>query len=62
MQPNYKQDEMAIKIIIRRYMKVIDPNKCHIFMIHCKKFKTPNLIFGNNPSPQKYVKIIQINI
>lgn len=53
MNPNYKQDENAIRIIICQYVVVIDFNKCHRFIIYYNNFKTFNLIFRNNSSFQK---------
>ena len=51
MHPNYKEEEKAMKNIIKRNVKPVEENAEIDFIIYYKNNKTRNLIMKNNPRP-----------
>ena len=53
MHKNYNLDEQVITNIIRRHIKLTEPQKQIKFIIFYTKFKTSNLIVKNNTNSPK---------
>ena len=53
MHPNYKQEEEAIKKIVKRNVKLTQENTEIDLIIYYKNHKTRNLIMKNNPRPNQ---------